>query len=112
MLKLKLIIPILIFSILLSVTSVIKNKTRIIEKNIYKIDKNILSIKKDLHETQLDFFYVSSPRNLLNKIEQIALIDYVPMDFSKIYLNFNDFKESQKKITNLQINNENKKQKK
>ena len=68
MLKLKLIIPILIFSILLSVTSVIKNKTRIIEKNIYKIDKNILSKKKDLHETQLDYFYVSSLRNLLNKI--------------------------------------------
>tara|TARA_A100001011_G_scaffold393441_1_gene483274 strand:- start:337 stop:666 length:330 start_codon:yes stop_codon:yes gene_type:complete len=106
--KTKFIIPILIFSILLGMTSIIKNQTRIIEKKIYKIDRNISSIKKDLHETQLDFFYVSSPSYLLNKIKQIALIDYVPMDFSKIYLNLNDFKESQKKITNLKINDETK----
>ena len=106
--KIKLIIPILIFSVLLAFTSIIKNQTRVIEKKIYKVNKDILSIKKDLHETQLDFFYVSSPSYLLNKIKQIALIDYVPMDFSKIYLNLNDFKESQKKITNLKINDETK----
>ena len=112
MLNLKLIIPILIFSVLLTFTSVIKNKTRVIEKKIYKVNKNILSIKNDLHETQLDFFYVSSPNYLLNKIQQLALIDYVPMDLSKIYLNYNDFKKTKKNMTNLKIENEKKKQKK
>ena len=82
--KIKLIIPILIFSVLLAFTSIIKNQTRVIEKKIYKVNKDILSIKKDLHETQLDYFYVSSPSYLFKKIQQIALIDYVPMDFSKL----------------------------
>ena len=112
MLKLKIIIPILIFSVLLTFTSIIKNKTRVVEKKIYKVNKNILSLRNDLHETQLDFFYVSSPSYLLNKIQQIALIDYVPMDFSKIYLDYNDFKKTKKNMTNLKIENEKKKQKK
>ena len=67
--KLKLIIPILIFSVLLAFTSIIKNQTRVIEKKIYQVNKDILSIKKDLHETQLDFFYVSSPSYLFKKIQ-------------------------------------------
>ena len=112
MLRIKIIIPILVFSVFLGATSVIKNQTRVIEKKIYKIDRNIASLKKDLHETQLDFFYVSSPNYLSNKIKQLAFIDYAPMDFSRIYLNYNDFKESQKKITNLKIEDEKKKQKK
>tara|TARA_Y100001970_G_C14048928_1_gene757840 strand:- start:677 stop:1015 length:339 start_codon:yes stop_codon:yes gene_type:complete len=112
MLKIKLIIPILIFSVLLAFTSIIKNKTRVIEKKIDKVNKNILSIKHDLHETQLDFFYVSTPNYLLNKIQQIALIDYVPMDFSKIYFNYNDFIKTKKNMSNLKIENEKKKQKK
>ena len=112
MLKLKLIIPILIFSILLSVTSVIKNKTRIIEKNIYKIDRKIAAIEKDLHETQLDYFYVSSPGYLSKKIKQLAFIEYMPMDFSRIYFSYRDFTDFQKKITTLEIENEKKTQKK
>ena len=112
MLKLKLIIPILIFSILLSVTSVIKNKTRIIEKNISKIDRKIAAIEKDLHETQLDYFYVSSPGYLSKKIKQLDFIEYMPMDFSRIYFSFRDFNDSQKKITILKIDNEKKTKKK
>ena len=110
--KLKLIIPILIFSVLLAFTSIIKNQTRVIEKKIYQVNKDILSIKKDLHETQLDYFYVSSPSYLFKKIQQIALIDYVPMDFSKIYLDYNDFKKTKKNMTNLKTENEKKKQNK
>ena len=110
--KIKLILSISIFSILLGITSVIKNQTRIIEKNIYKIDRQIAALEKDLHETQLDFFYVSSPSYLTKKINQLAFIDYVPMDFSRIYFNYKDFTHSQNKITNLQINNEKKPKKK
>jgi len=110
--KINLIISIIIFSIFLGITSTIKNQTRIIEKNIYKIDKKIASIERDLHETQLDFFYVSSPSYLSKKIQQLDFIEYVPMDFSRIYFDYKDFIDPQKKITILKINNEKKKQKK
>tara|TARA_B100000963_G_scaffold303519_1_gene276769 strand:+ start:2793 stop:3122 length:330 start_codon:yes stop_codon:yes gene_type:complete len=107
--RVKLVISILIFSILFSLTSALKTQTRTIEKKIYKIDRKIKSIKKDLHETQLDFFYVSSPGYISNKIKQLALIDYFPMDFSRIYLNYQSFTDSQNKITVLKKDNEKKK---
>ena len=112
MYKMNLIISISIFSILLGVTSAIKNKTRIVEKNIYKIDRKIAAVKKDLHETQLDFFYVSSPSYLSKKINELSFIEYFPMDFSRIYLSYNDFTESQNKITILKAINEKKTEKK
>ena len=110
--KIKLVISICIFSILLGVTSGIKNQTRIIEKSIYKIDRKIAAIEKDLHETQLDYFYVSSPGYLSEKIKELAFIEYMPMDFSRIYLSYRDFTDSQKKITILKTDNEKKTQKK
>ena len=112
MFKINLIISICIFSILLGITSTIKNQTRIIEKNIYKIDRKIAVIEKDLHETELDYSYLSSPNNLSVKIKDLAFIEYVPMDFSRIYLNYRNFLDSQKKITILRMNNEKKTQKK
>ena len=110
--KIKLIISLFIFSILLSITSAVKNQTRIIEKNIYKIDRKIAAIEKDLYETELDYFYLSSPNNLSKKIKDLAFIEYLPMDFSRIYLNYRDFTDDQKKITILKMNNEEKKKKK
>ena len=110
--KINLIASIFIFSILLGITSAIKNKTRIIEKSIYKIDSRIVAIEKDLHETQLDYFYVSSPGYLSKKIKQLDFIEYKPMDFSRIYFSFRDFNDSQKKITILKIDNEKKTKKK
>ena len=101
MIKIKFLFTIFVFSFLLTITSIIKNQTRIIEKNIYKIDRKILVLKKDLSETELDYFYLSSPNNLSNRTKDLALIDYVPMDFSRIYLNYNDFLDSKKTITNL-----------
>ena len=101
MIKIKFLFTIFVFSFLLTITSIIKNQTRIIEKNIYKVDRKILVLKKDLSETELDYFYLSSPNNLSNRTKDLALIDYVPMDFSRIYLNYNDFLDSKKKITNL-----------
>ena len=112
MYKIKLIISLSIFSILLGTTSAIKNQTRIIEKNIYKIDRKIAVIKKDLHETELDYSYLSSPNNLSKKIRKLDVIDYVPMDFSKIYLSYKDFQDSQRKITILKMKNEEKTKKK
>ena len=110
--KISLIISICIFSILLVVTSGIKNQTRIIEKSIYKIDRKIAAIEKDLHETQLDYFYVSSPGYLSKKIKQLDFIEYMPMDLSRIYFSYRDFTDSQKKITTLKVDNEKKTKKK
>tara|TARA_Y200000002_G_C22375901_1_gene535122 strand:- start:65 stop:403 length:339 start_codon:yes stop_codon:yes gene_type:complete len=110
--KIKLILSLLIFSTLLGITSAIKNKTRIIEKKIYKTDNRILIIEKDLHETELDYFYLSSPKNLSARIENLSLVEYIPMDFSKIYFNYTNFEDSQKKISILKIKNEKKSQKK
>ena len=112
MFKKKFIISTTVFIIFLLITSAIKNQTRIIEKNIYKIDKKILAIKKDLHETELDYYYLSSPNNLSVKIKELAFIEYIPMDFSRIYLNYKHFIDYQKKITILKMNNEKKTQKK
>ena len=110
MIILKLFITISIFSLLFIFTSVIKNQTRIIEKNIIKIDRKILALEKDLHETDLDYFYLSSPNNLSKRTKNLALVEYVPMDFSKIYLRLKEFTESKNRTT-LRIKNETKKEK-
>ena len=112
MFKIKLTASLLIFSILLGVTSAIKNKTRVIEKKIHKIDRRILIMEKDVHETELDYFYVSSPKNLSAKIQNLSIIEYIPMDFSRIYSNYINFVDSQKKISILKRQNEKKTQKK
>ena len=112
MFNLKIFIPTIIFLFLLIITSFVKNQTRIIEKNIYKIDKRVLAIEKDLHETELDYSYLSSPNNLAAKIKELAIIEYVPMDFSRIYLNYRHFTDYQKKITILKMNYEKKTKKK
>ena len=105
----KIILSILIFSVLLGLTSIVKTQTRIIEKNIIKIEKKIAIIERDSHETELDYFYLSSPMNLSKKINQLDLTEYQPMDFSKICLTFNEFLKSHKKISILNTNNEKKK---
>ena len=110
--KVNLIISVSVFLILLGLTSIVKNQTRIIEKKITKIEQNIANKKKDLDETQLDYFYLSSPKNLSERVQNLGLVDYVPMDFSKLYLNYEDFKNSKNKITILNNNSNEKKIKK
>ena len=76
------------------------------------IDRKIAVIEKDLHETELDYSYLSSPNNLSKKIKDLGDVEYMPMDFSRIYLNYKDFVDSQKKITIFKTNNEKKTKKK
>ncbi len=106
--RIKLTASLIIFAILLSFTSIIKNKTRLIEKKIFKLNKEISYKKKDLNETQLDFFYLSSPLQLSNKIKKLGLAEYQALDFSRIYFSMNDFKSSKNKISTLNIKNEKK----
>ena len=110
--KIKLIISISIFALLISITSAIKNQTRVIEKDLYKINKRIANLEKDLNETQLDFFYLSSPKILSNRLKNLDQVDYTPMDFSRIYLSYNDFINFQNKISTLKKSNEKKTKKK
>ncbi len=112
MFNLKFILSISIFSLLLTLTSVIKNQTRIIEKEIKIYYQEIAELKKDLYESELDYAYVSSPKNISKKIKSFSQVNYVPMDYSRIYLNYNDFIQSQRKISILKTQNEKKIQKK
>ena len=106
MFKKQIFISVIIFSLFLIITSFIKNQTRIIEKQIKKTEKKIANLKNDLHETQLDFFYVSSPLNLSKKINELDMVDYQPVDFSNIYLNYSDYSNQMKKITILKKKDE------
>jgi len=95
----KLIISITVFSFLLFCTSIVKNKTRVIEKHIISFEKKISSLEKDLYESQLDFYYLTSPKILQEKIAFLTNEHYQNMDISKIYLDYNKFILEQKKIT-------------
>ena len=110
--KTKVFISISVFSILLVFTSFIKNQTRILEKRIEKINSKIILLKKDFHETQLDYSYLTTPKNLAKKINDLANDHYGPMDFSRIYFNYKDFINFEKKITTLNTANNEEKTKK
>ena len=72
MLNKKFLTTILIFSFLLFCTSIVKNKTRVIEKNILNHKTNISNMEKELHESFLDFNYLSSPAQLTKQIEFLS----------------------------------------
>ena len=86
-------------------------KRELSKKKILKIERNISFIQKDLYETELDYSYLSTPNNLSKKIQTIATINYEPMHFSRIYLNYSDFINSSKKITKIKSLNEKEKEK-
>jgi hypothetical protein len=105
-------ISISIFVILLLATSVIKNKTRVIEKQILNLNKIILVKEKNIHEAELDFYYLTSPTELEKKINLIGLNNYRPIKYSNIYLKITDYNKIHNKISNLNNLNGKKIQKK
>ena len=46
----------------------------------------------------LDFFYLSSPSIIEKKIEHLDSGQYVPMEYSKIFLSISNFIELQNKL--------------
>ena len=112
MFKLKIFISILIFSFLLISTSIVKNQTRKIEKEISFYQKVILHKEKDINETQLDFFYLTSPIMIEEKILLLSDRDYLPMEYSRIFLNISNFLNIENKLVIKNDQNENKIQKK
>ena len=111
MYKFKILYSSIIFTILLIVTSTIKNETREIEKKIYYLNKDINKKEKDINETQLDFFYLSSPKKLEEKLEHVDKNLYLPMQYSKIFLSISDFLNLQNKFVIQESSNEKKIQK-
>ena len=111
MFRIKILISVVIFSSLLILTSFIKNQTRIIEKKIFNISKTVNSKENDLSESQLDFFYLTSPSIIEKKIENLDSNQYVPMEYSKIFLSISNFIELENKVAIQGIQNEKKKKK-
>tara|TARA_B100001094_G_C17443748_1_gene444860 strand:- start:72 stop:410 length:339 start_codon:yes stop_codon:yes gene_type:complete len=111
MFRSKIIISIFIFLIFLIITSIIKNKTRIVEKKIYYLKLKISSQKKDINESQLDFYFLSSPAKIEKKIKKIGQYNYSPIKNSKIFLSVSDFTDIQKKLSKFK-NKDDKKTKK
>ena len=112
MYKLKFIISTLIFFTLLIITSAIKNETRVIEKKILSLSTEIALKKEDVNESQLDFYYLSSPAEIENRLYVIGFDDYKPISYSKIFFQISDFIKIEKKISNLIKSNEKKIKKK
>ena len=106
MLRTKFIISSIIFIVFLITTSAVKNETRILEKKITNLSNDILLKRKDINETQLDFYYLSSPKEVEKKLNIIGFNDYSPISNSKIFLNILDFTKINNKISNLKNRNE------
>ena len=98
MFRLKIFVSIFIFSTLLLLTSIIKNETRIIEKKIFNLEKILHFKDKDLKETQLEFSYLSSPLMIEKKIDHLDTIQYITMDYSRIFLSISEFLNLDKKL--------------
>ncbi len=97
MIRIKILLSIIIFSLSLFGTSIIKNETREIEKKILNINKTINVKSIDLMESELDFSYLTSPSMIEFLISQTNK-EYIPMKHSKIFLKMNDFLNLESKI--------------
>ena len=106
MFKTKIIISTIIFLILLIVTSIIKNKTRIIEKKSFKLNKKITIKKQDINESQLDFYFLTSPAEIEKKVKILGQNNYSPIKKSNIFLSLSTFNSIQNQITILNNKNE------
>ena len=98
MLRIKFLSSIIIFSLLLIGTSIIKNKTRDIEKKIYQLNKIIHLKKNDFNESQLDYFYLTSPAIIEKKIENLDINLYSPLSILT-FLNI-QFSRTKRKFLN------------
>lgn len=101
MTKFKYFISISIFIFMLILISFVKNQTRKIEKNILNHDKEIHLIQNQLYESQIDYYYLTSPKLLKEKINFVFDEEYIPMDFSKIYSSLNHFLNDKNKSTKI-----------
>ena len=98
MFRFKIYFSIIIFSFFLIGTSIIKNQTREIEKKIVKLSKIVHLKEKDYYESQLDFFYLTSPKVVEQKINELNFKKYFPMKYSNIFLSMSNFIDLKNKL--------------
>tara|TARA_Y100001958_G_C21204711_1_gene530945 strand:- start:891 stop:1229 length:339 start_codon:yes stop_codon:yes gene_type:complete len=108
MFRTKILSSIIVFTILLIGTSIIKNQTRDLEKKISVLNKVNNLKENDLYESQLDFYYLTSPSMIEKRLNDLSLNDYFPMEHSNIFLNISSFTDLKKKIVNKKNQNEKK----
>ena len=101
MVRSKIIIPTIIFLFFLIIISIIKNETRIIEKKLSKLNKQIILKEKDLNESELDFYFLTSPAEIEKRVKILGNTNYNPINNSNIFLNLSNFTDTQKKISIL-----------
>ena len=70
-----------------------------IEKKILTYEKKISDLQRNLYESELEYYYLTSPKMLQEKISFLTQNEYKYMSLSKIYLDYNDFISEQKKLS-------------
>mgnify|MGYP001215394877 CR=1 FL=1 len=101
MYNLKFIISVSIFIFFLIITSIVKNQSRILEKKIIGLKSSVLFKENNLSETQLEFSYLTSPREIEKKMDKKDLKKFQPIKHSKIFNDTNDFINVENKLSNL-----------
>ena len=81
----KFIFSLIIFITFLIITSFIKNQSRILEKQISRLNIKVLSIEKNLSETQLEFFYLTSPLEIEKKLINYDLKNLNQLNIQKYF---------------------------
>ena len=102
--KKKFLITISFFLFLMTVTSLIKTETRMLEKNILTLKSEIFQNKQNLHEAQIEYTYLTSPKMISEKAKNYINEDYKSIKFSNIYLNFEKYKNIHNKTSDKNIN--------
>ena len=111
MLNKKIFVSLIFFCLFMIFTSIVKTQTKILEKDINKYEKKIAILQNNIYDSQLDYFYLTSPENISSYINTYSDIDYTSIKFSKIYFSFHQFLEEENKTTKS-FENEKKIQKK
>ena len=81
-------------------------------KKKYQFKEKVLLKEQDVNETQLDFYYLTSPAEIEKKLNLIGFENYQPIEHSKIFHNLISLDSIQKKTSDLKKFNEKKIQKK
>ena len=88
----KYILSILFFIFGLVLVSIIKNETRSLQKEVNLIKISIEALRSELHQTYLDYNYLTSPENIMNLVMQnldIDLSSYEANQIKKLHINNN-----------------------
>jgi len=97
----KLFFSLFVFTFLLILTSFIKNQSRILEKQIKGLNSNIIAKEKNISEAEMEFSYLSSPKEIEKKFNSRDLEKFEPIKHSNIFYDANDFNTLEKKLSNL-----------